>query len=509
MNIGKNASRFSLRNILISSFVILFFVFVINAYYSMLYRATREKIIKGNELSSATSAEQINTYLSRGVDTLTFSCYALDNMILSGATQTEIRDYLVNQSAAIVYATQEDSTGVYAYVNGEYIDGSGWEPDESFVPTQRPWYLGALADPGSVAVVGPYPDAETGTVMITFSKTLRDGSSVAAADFLTDRLQAVTEEIAAEEGLDAEIVLDRTYRVIAHTDRGEVGKIYLNDDGSFGAALVGKLLTTDEDSISLKYDGQEYIVYAHPVSEGWLCLSVFNATSEFRQMRSAVIYTVVITIAVVIILLVILDRSSRRQEQSARLRHVVEALAAAIDAKDAYTNGHSARVAEYAREISRRYGYSKKRQDEIYMMGLLHDVGKIGIPDTVIKKPGKLTDAEFEIIKTHPVIGWQLLSRAGEMSNMASGVRWHHERYDGGGYPDGLAGTDIREEARIIAVADAYDAMTSDRSYRDLLPQEVVREQIRNGKGTQFDPTFADLMLQLIDEDKDYRMHGR
>ncbi len=509
MNLSKNNSRFSLRNILISSFVILFFVFIINTYYSMLYKVTREKIIKGNELSSVTSAEKISTYLSRGVDTLTLGCFTLDNMILSGSPQSKIRDYLVNQSAAIVSTTGENSTGIYAYINGEYLDGTGWEPDESFVPTQRPWYLEAQVSGGRVAVVGPYPDAETGTNMITFSKILCDGTSVAATDFLTDRLQAITEQIAAQEELDSEIVLDQRYQVIAHSNPSEVGKNYLEDDGRLGAALVKELLSAGESSVSLKFNGQKYLVYAVPVSNDWQCLSVFNATEEFRQMRSAVIYTIVISFAVVIILLVILDRSSRRQEQTFRLRNVVEALAAAIDAKDAYTNGHSARVAEYAREISRRYGYSKKRQGEIYMMGLLHDVGKIGIPDTVIKKPGKLTDEEFKIIKTHPVIGWQMLTRAAELSKMAVGARWHHEHYDGSGYPDGLAGNDILEEARIIAVADAYDAMTSDRSYRDLLPQEVVRQQIQDGKGTQFDPVFADLMLQLIDEDKDYRMHGQ
>lgn len=188
--------------------------------------------------------------------------------------------------------------------------------------------------------------------------------------------------------------------------------------------------------------------------------------------------------------------------------HVVEALAAAIDAKDAYTNGHSGRVAHYAREIGRRCGYTEKRQNDIYMMGLLHDVGKIGIPDAVINKPGKLTREEFEIIKTHPAIGAFILSKTKEMPGLVVGARWHHERYGGMGYPDGLSGEAIPEEARIIAVADAYDAMTSRRSYRDALAQDVVRKEIENGRGTQFDPAFADIMLQMIDEDGDYRLRS-
>lgn len=140
------------------------------------------------------------------------------------------------------------------------------------------------------------------------------------------------------------------------------------------------------------------------------------------------------------------------------------------------------------------------------MVGLLHDVGKIGVPDAVINKPAKLTNDEFELIKNHPVMGARILKNIKEMPRLATGARWHHERYGGGGYPDGLAGEDIPEDARIIAVADAYDAMSSRRSYRDVLPQGVVREEIENGRGTQFDPRFADIMLEMIDEDTEYEM---
>ena len=186
--------------------------------------------------------------------------------------------------------------------------------------------------------------------------------------------------------------------------------------------------------------------------------------------------------------------------------HVVHSLADAIDAKDTYTNGHSGRVAKYSKEIARRYGYSEKAQGDIYMMGLLHDVGKIGVPDAVINKPAKLTDEEFAMIKNHPAMGSRILKNIKEMPALATGARWHHEKYGGGGYPDGLSGNDIPEEARIIAVADAYDAMSSRRSYRDVLPQEVVRGEIEKGKGTQFDPKFADIMLSMIDEDTEYTM---
>lgn len=196
----------------------------------------------------------------------------------------------------------------------------------------------------------------------------------------------------------------------------------------------------------------------------------------------------------------------KTQEIEGLSLHVVHSLADAIDAKDAYTKGHSGRVADYSREIAKRFGYSAERQEEIYMMGLLHDVGKIGVPDEVINKPGKLTDEEFAKIKTHPGRGARILENIKEMPKLATGARWHHERYDGRGYPDGLAGENIPEEARIIAVADAYDAMTSHRSYRDVIPQEVVKGELEKGAGTQFDPKFAAIMLEIIKEDVDYKL---
>ncbi len=186
--------------------------------------------------------------------------------------------------------------------------------------------------------------------------------------------------------------------------------------------------------------------------------------------------------------------------------HVVESLADAIDAKDNYTNGHSGRVAEYAREIAKRAGYSETMQEEIYMMGLLHDVGKIGVPDEVINKPGKLTDDEFDLIKRHPLMGARILENIKERPNLALGAKYHHEHYDGSGYPNGLAGEDIPEPARIIAVADAYDAMSSYRSYREALSQEKIIEEISNGKTSQFDAKFADIMLSIIREDKEYKL---
>ncbi len=190
----------------------------------------------------------------------------------------------------------------------------------------------------------------------------------------------------------------------------------------------------------------------------------------------------------------------KTQENRLLLVHVVESLAAAIDTKDIYTRGHSGRVAEYAKKIAARAGYSEFRQDEVYMMGLLHDVGKIGIPNEIINKPSALTDDEFAKIKEHPGMGAKILSNIKEDPELTVAARYHHERFDGRGYPDGLSGFDIPEAARIIAVADAYDAMSSNRSYREKLTDEKIMAELNNGKGSQFDPKFADIMIEIMKE---------
>ena len=162
--------------------------------------------------------------------------------------------------------------------------------------------------------------------------------------------------------------------------------------------------------------------------------------------------------------------------------NIIRALAYTIDAKDRYTSGHSQRVADYSLAIAKRMGKSEEEQKIIYNAALLHDVGKIRVPEEVINKPGKLTDEEFDQIRIHPVSGYHILKDIHDDARVAYGAKYHHERYDGKGYPNGLEGENIPEIARIIGVADAYDAMASNRSYRSALPQGVVRSEIEKGK---------------------------
>ena len=186
---------------------------------------------------------------------------------------------------------------------------------------------------------------------------------------------------------------------------------------------------------------------------------------------------------------------------------MIKALVKTIDAKDPYTNGHSVRVAEYSKMIAKQEYSDTQKIQNIHNIALLHDIGKIAIPDEIINKPGKLTDEEYNLIKAHTITGAQILSEISSYPDLINGAKYHHERYDGRGYPCGLKGEEIPEIAAIIGVADVYDAMTSNRSYRKMLPQDVVRNEISKGLGTQFHPKWGKIMLQLIDQDTSYTMH--
>lgn len=182
------------------------------------------------------------------------------------------------------------------------------------------------------------------------------------------------------------------------------------------------------------------------------------------------------------------------------LNEVIAALARIIDVRDTYTSNHSIRVAEGSSMLASRLGYSKKETELVYRAGILHDIGKIGVPEEIINKQGKLTKEEFERIKIHTVLGYHILSGISWDPRIAEAAKYHHEKCNGTGYPNGLTGNNIPEIARIIALADAYDAMSSTRPYRTARQVEYIKEEIEKNLGKQFDPVFGKVFIELLDE---------
>jgi putative nucleotidyltransferase with HDIG domain len=176
----------------------------------------------------------------------------------------------------------------------------------------------------------------------------------------------------------------------------------------------------------------------------------------------------------------------------------VETMAQALDARDPYTAGHSLRVADYSHALAKAMGLPDEEADTIRVAAQLHDIGKIGIPDAVLQKPGRLTPEEYGLIKLHPQIGRKILEKVGRFDRLLSVVELHHENHDGSGYPYGLAGDDVPIEARIVHVADSFDAMTTTRSYRSALSLRSAVHEIERNVGSQFDPVAAQAVLKLI-----------
>ena len=194
------------------------------------------------------------------------------------------------------------------------------------------------------------------------------------------------------------------------------------------------------------------------------------------------------------------EERSRKIEQMSF--QTIQTLANAIDAKDPYTKGHSTRVGTYSVAIAGALGWNQDRINDLHYAALLHDIGKIGVPDSILNKPRRLTDVEYDIIKSHTTMGGDILRDRIIIRNAEDVARSHHERYDGRGYPLGLKGEEISEEARIVGIADAFDAMSSNRVYRPACEPDFIRHELVEGRGKQFDPHFTDIFMKLWDEGK-------
>lgn len=222
------------------------------------------------------------------------------------------------------------------------------------------------------------------------------------------------------------------------------------------------------------------------------CLFAFDkASDEFNSVDSKLLTSIANESAIY------LENAMLFDDVHGLMMGLLHSLTSAVDAKDAYTFGHSERVALLSRHLALAANMSDADADRVYMAGLLHDVGKIGVPEAVLQKTGRLTNEEFEQIKKHPAIGARILGDIKQIEDVIPGVMHHHERYDGKGYPSGLAGENIPWMGRVICLADCFDAMTSSRTYRRALPLEVAMIEIRRCAGTQFDPILADAFLRI------------
>ena len=501
----------------LTTVIIVFFLllFMVTYIFSSFYHSSVNNINEFGVNNMKSQAMEIENYLAKSIDVLWVTADTVNYMIKNGAASDEILRYLTEEAQHETEQIDENFTGIYVYINGEYLDGIGWVPPEDYVPTERIWYTAAKEAGGRVVIVPPYLDAQTGTVMFSVSQLLSDGESVVSLDIALNEVQTITENMSINN-IGYGFIVDSTGLIIAHFDESEKGKVYpTNDDQKY---MLSKVFENTQNHFKMSVGGESCTVFSNQVMDDWYVVMVVSNIQMFHDLRMQLLICIFVTVVVFLIIVVFCAFSARKikqyqhmeQESKERLdrlnTNIIRALAHTIDAKDRYTSGHSLRVADYSLAIAKRMGKSEEEQKIIYYAALLHDVGKIRVPEEIINKPGKLTADEFDQIRIHPVSGYHILKGIHEDVRIAYGAKYHHERYNGKGYPNGLEGDNIPEIARIIGVADAYDAMASNRSYRDALPQAVVRSEIEKGKGQQFDAEIADIMLQMIDEDREYSM---
>ena len=506
----KNVGRLNFIFTIVVTLALMVFAVVYNS--NTLYKATIISMYEDGDEVTETTATELENYLTVAVTTLRVTADSVDLMVENGESQDDILKFITEQTNRQFEQFDENFTGIYAFIDGVYMDGTGWEPPAGYDSTTRDWYKTAVSANGEVVIVSPYVDAQTGSVVITIAKLLmadadKDIKNVVCIDVIVNHITELTQAVNIA-GKGYGMIINKDGFIIAHKEQEYSGD-YL--DNIYEEDILSSIIDTNKGRLSMRLNDRECSLFIFPVMDQWYAVTIIENTELFEDTYLQLAINIIVSL-ITFGLITFFYYIGYKNEQIYGKKveemniQVVTALAQAIDAKDNYTNGHSSRVAEYARMIANKCGYSKVDQDEIYMAGLLHDVGKIGVPDEVINKEAKLTEEEFALIRKHPVIGNSILETIKERPKLAIGARWHHERYDGTGYPDGLKGEEIPDVARIIAVADAYDAMTSKRSYRDVLSRDKVIEEIKTCSGTQFDPVFADAMLKLIEEDTDYLM---
>ena len=325
-NIIGEKKRSNIKKILIYSLVIAFFVGVVLSYYNMLYNQTRDGIIKNGQAAAIQSKNYLSEYLSTSIDAIKLTAYSIDGMLVNHKSNAEILEYLVGQSTAVTSTVFENTTGLYGYINGEYLDGAGWVPDADFKPTERPWYKRTIQNNGEVTLIDPYLDAQTGKITMTISKRLSDGKSIVAMDIVLDQVQNITEESVKSGKSDYEFILDSRNMVVAHSDKKEIGKNYNDEQNNFWAQILENDKKTDEDFFEFDYVGEHYIVYSEKIENNWRCMTVKNATKIFTPLKILLIITIVVVIVIVVILSYILNKTNQQYSMARELNDQLSSL---------------------------------------------------------------------------------------------------------------------------------------------------------------------------------------
>ena len=508
-NEGKNtrkARRMNLIFTLVATLALMVFAVIYNNL--TFYDASVTGAYEDGEEAIKTMATEFENYLTVASTTLRVTADSVDLMKAAGRSVDEIEQYIVAQTKRQAEQFDENYTGIYAYMDGRYLDGVGWVPPADYEPTTREWYKSAVEAGGEAVIVSPYLDAQTGAVVITIARGIADAAApgepirnVIALDVAVSHIQKVTKDIRiAEKGYA--MVVNTDGFLVAHQDETLNGK-YIWE--VYGPELLDSIRDAKSSRITARMDGEKVTLFIAPVMDQWYAVIAVRNAELLEGTRSQL--AVNITVSLITFCLIALfyfigyknEQLAGKKVEEMNLQ-VITALASAIDAKDPYTRGHSTRVSRYSVLIAEALGWDRLRIEDLRFAALLHDIGKIGVPDSILNKPGRLTDVEFSIIKSHTTMGGEILRGRTVVACAEDVAMSHHERVDGKGYPRGLRGEEMTDEARIVSIADAFDAMSSSRVYRKACSRDYILGQLTEGRGKQFDAEYVNVLIRLWNE---------
>lgn len=515
----------------IQVFIAVAFLSVAAYMLGAFHRMAREDADAIGERAVYEVGGRIDNFLLEGLESLVTTSDAVDFLIENGADDALIERYFASVTAA--EGGGDEVGGVYGWIRGRYIDGAGWVPPEGYNPKDRDWFIDAVRAQRHPALISPYIDARTGRTILSISRLLSDRASVVSVDIALDDLQSFM-GLLSFGGDGFGFLIDRSSLVLAHTDRSLLGRDALHDNTlpeGFRRLVGAVLASPDGTRFGAEIDGEECTAFASRVMDDWIVVAVLPQTALLRRMQVSFSKIVVLFLILVLFSLIQISLTFRRRlilerrvdDQTETIReqsrlmmdmqtNIIEELATLIEARDANTGEHVKNTKVYSVMVAKMLYMRRLHRDEVnkkFIADLgaaapLHDIGKITIPDSVLLKRGKLSDFEYETMKNHTRFGGAIIRRIfknvvdRDAVQMAVDVaQYHHERWDGRGYPVNLAGEEIPLAARILAVADCFDALVSERCYKPAVPRDDAFRMIREEAGTHFDPEIVEIFISL------------
>ena len=327
VRIGDAIRHLGARNTVVALMCILAALIMIAGVFYSLYNSVKETIWMRGELNSMQSAKDFDVYLMTGTDAVKMAAYTVNEMMQENRSREMILQFLEEETVNIQNTIDRKFTGLYGWIEGEFMDGSGWVPDPDYVPTERPWYVESMEQGDVITYVTPYLDLDTGTVMMTITSRLDDGESILALDIALNRLQEITKEIASTTEGSIGMVLDSKGGVVAHSEPAELGRQYLEEKDTLGSLIAQKLIVENQPQFEIRYGDTSYMVNSQRIQGGWYSVSAINADISFRRSRMILILAIIIMLLATGIIGSVFIRISSRELMTQNLAMELKTIA--------------------------------------------------------------------------------------------------------------------------------------------------------------------------------------